>query len=341
MMNNFYTLTPEQQIARLQSMADQALAHWGFQGAQLRLLKYRENCVFGVHDKASGKQFAMRIHRPGYHSDAALRSELTWMEALHADGIQTPEVIHTLQGELMVRVEHEEVPETRVCDLLAWVNGEVLGTIEGDVTPTAEEARSNYHLAGQMAASVHNQASNWAVPEGFKRPIMDGPGLVGERGYLGNFRKHPQLTADQLALLNRAANKVSEDLEAFGKTADRFGLTHADFLPENLLLDGETVRIIDFDDCGFGWYIMDLATSLFFLQGEKIYDVAREGLIEGYRSVRDLPDEHLELLPACLLARGLAYVSWVASRQETEEFVELSPMLIEGSLARAEAYLAQ
>ena len=338
-MSDFYTLSPGQQTAGLETMADQALAHWGLQGAELWLLKYRENCVFGVRDRATGRQYAMRIHRPGYHSEAALRSELNWMEALHADGIQTPEVIHTLQGDLMVTIQSDGIPEARVCDLLGWVNGEVLGTIEGDVTPTAEEARANYRLAGQMAASVHNQASTWLVPEGFERPVMDGPGLVSEQGYLGNFRVHPHLNTEQLALLNRAADKASNDLEAFGRSSDRFGLTHADYLPENLLVDGETIRIIDFDDCGFGWYIMDLATALFFLQGEEIYGAAYEGLIEGYRAVRDLPDEHLQLLPACMLARGLAYISWVATRQETEEFVELSPMLIEGSLSRARAYI--
>ena len=46
-----------------------------------------------------------------------------------------------------------------------------------------------------------------------------------------------------------------------------YGLTHGDFLLENLLRDGDTVLIIDFDDCGFGfgWHVMDVATSLTFL----------------------------------------------------------------------------
>ena len=46
-------------------------------------------------------------------------------------------------------------------------------------------------------------------------------------------------------------------------TCDRYGLIHCDFLPENLLKDGKTLRIIDFDDCGYDWHLFDIATSMF------------------------------------------------------------------------------
>jgi Ser/Thr protein kinase RdoA (MazF antagonist) len=239
----------------------------------------------------------------------------------------------------MVSVQVDGVPEPRVCDLLGWVEGEVLGNIEGGDTVPAGQVRANYRLAGQIAAKIHNQAEHWRLPDGFQRQVMDGEGLVGKRGYLGDFRTHADLAPEQLAQLEKAADAVSRDLEAFGKTPDRFGLTHADFLPENLLIDNSNMRIIDFDDCGFGWYMMDIATALFFLQGEETFDVAREGLIEGYRSERTLTDEHLAMLPACFMARALAYVSWVATRHETETAREISAALIEDATALAEAYL--
>ena len=338
-MNSFYQRSSEEQVKILEIMARVALAHWCLEDAELWTLKYRENCVFGVRD-SDGVQYALRIHRPGYHDARSLKSELEWMEALHQDGVHTPEVIHTKSGDLNIIVEVDEVPEARVCDLLAWVEGEQLGQIEGseiDVSP--DDVRRNHKLAGCIAAQVHNQAQSWAIPEGFKRPVMDGPGLVSEQGYLGDFRTHPHLSAEQLSLLNKAAARVEVELEAFGKSGDRFGLTHADFLPENMLLDQGDIRLIDFDDCGFGWYVMDIATCLFFQLGEASFDAAMEGMIEGYREVRELPDEHLELLGAFFLARCLCYVAWVASRQETAEFEELSPMLIGAALELAEDYL--
>lgn len=342
-MREFYLLAPQQQVSALEVMANKAVKKWAISEPVLWLLKYRENCVFGVKDGISGDKYALRIHRPGYHSNAALNSELRWMEALHNDGVHTPEIIRSRNNLLMEEITVDEVPEARVCDLLGWVIGEVLGTIDGEDEvgnkKSFREVEYDHFFAGQIAAKIHNQAQKWLLPEGFSRPIMDGPGLVSEQGYLGDFRTHPNLTVAQLLLLKKAANLVSRDLESFGKTADRFGLTHADFLPENLLIDGEDIRIIDFDDCGFGWYMMDIATALFFLQGQASYDSAYKGLTRGYRSCRDLPKDHLAMLPAFFLARGLAYLGWVGTRKETQEFIELSPQLIEGAVAMAEEYL--
>jgi len=336
---NFCSLSPDEQVEKLETLARKALDSWGLDHTELWLLKYRENCVFGVYEMETGTKYALRIHRPGYHSDAALNSELKWMEALHAEGIPSPEVIHTSDQKLMVSVKVDEVPEPRVRDLLGWIEGGVLGNIEGGDTASADEVKANYRMAGQIAARIHNQAEHWHLPDGFQRQIMDGEGLVGKSGYFGDFRTHPDLTLEQLNLLKNAADIVSRDLERFGKTPDKFGLTHADFLPENLLIKNNRVRIIDFDDCGFGWYMMDIATALYFLRGEESYDVAREGLIEGYRSERALPEEHLSMLPVCFMARVLAYVGWAVTRHETETAQELSAMLIEDATTQAEAYL--
>ncbi|WP_161599935.1 phosphotransferase [Pseudomonas sp. MPC6] len=337
-MADFYQLDPDQQVERLKKLGLKALEQWSIEQPELSLMKYRENAVFAVTD-ATGAKRALRIHRPGYHSTVALNSELAWMEALKADGIQTPEVIHTTNGKLLVIAEVNEVPEPRQCDLLGWVDGEVLGTIEGSEEQSTQELHTNYYLAGQMAARIHCHAGQWQLPESFFRPVMDAEGLVGTKGYLGNFRLLSGLGDDQVALLDKAADAVMDTLNVFGQSSDRFGLTHADFLPENLLIDGDIIRIIDFDDCGFGWHMMDIATFLFFLLGEPGYDAAYQGLVEGYRSVRELPDSHLELLPTCLLARGLTYLAWVHSRYETETAQEIAPVLIEGVCALAGDYL--
>jgi Ser/Thr protein kinase RdoA (MazF antagonist) len=110
-------------------------------------------------------------------------------------------------------------------------------------------------------------------------------------------------------------------------------------LPENLMTDGKDISIIDFDDSGFGWHLMDIATSLFFLLGEETYESAYAGLIEGYRNQRALPDSHLEMLPTFLLARGMTYLGWVHSRRETETAQEIAPLLVKGVCALADDYM--
>ena len=336
---NFYGLPAADQIERISGLANKALIEWGMNDTEVALLKYRENAVFSVNDLVSGKKYAIRIHRAGYHSNAELLSELQFMQALDHAGIHTPDIIPANTGELFVTVLHPDVPEPRQVDLLEWIDGSPIGTIENDGDATMDEVRANHVTAGSLAARIHNFTERWALPDGFTRRHWDASGLCGDNAHFGTFWKLDRLEAEQKELLLCAREKAKDELAEFGKAPDRYGLTHADFLPENFLYDGKTVNIIDFDDCGFGWHIMDLATSLFFLIGEESYNAAYDGLIEGYRRERNLPDAHLKKLPVFFLVRSLSYLSWIQSRQETETAKEIGPGLVKTACVIAEDYL--
>ena len=336
----FEELSTQERLDGLQQLARVALARWRLDGAPLSLLKYRENAVFKVTDPGSGERCVLRVHRPGYRTDAELRSELQWTAALIAAGIEAPATVPTVTGELFVTVGHEAVPQPRQCDLLRWVEGAIIGDIEAGHVASAEEVRSSHFLSGRLAARIHDHGEHWPRPPGFTRIVMDFEGLIGSRGYLGPYGDCKLLSADQVALLDRARDGIAAALAAFGQTPDRYGLTHGDFLPENLLREGETVRIIDFDDCGFGWHVMDIATSLLFLLGEPQYEDAFAGFVGGYRTVRPLPDQHLEMLPVFLLTRAMTYVGWCGSRPEERLAQEKGPMIIGATLALAEAFLS-
>jgi len=337
----FETLSQEVRVERLERLARTALLRWQLPAATIALLKYRENAVFGVTCGGSGERYVLRVHRARYHSEAELRSELQWIAALNTAGIEAPRVVPAASGELYVTVAQDGVPEARQCDLLRWTEGTIIGDIESGHTAGTDEVRSNHLLAGRLAARIHDHGQRWQRPSGFTRPHMDFDGLIGERAYLGPYSACALLTPAQRAVLDRAKERIRAELTGFGQTPDRYGLTHGDFLPENLLRDGDTVRIIDFDDCGFGWHVMDVATSLMFLLGEPHYDVALAGFVEGYRSVRPLPDAHLEMLPVFFLARAMSYVGWVGSRPEAPITQEKGPWLVESTLAMAEQFLTQ
>ena len=61
-----------------------------------------ENTTYRVEDGASGKRWALRVHRQGYHSRTAIASELAWLMALRRDGVATtPVPVAGLDGELI------------------------------------------------------------------------------------------------------------------------------------------------------------------------------------------------------------------------------------------------
>lgn len=335
-MSEFYNLSPEAQAQRLAQAGNEVLKHWGISPASMSLIKYRENAVFEVRE--GDHRHALRIHRIGYHTDAELDSELRWMGALAEAGIDTPSVIPTRAGELFVTHEAPDLPGRIQVDLFEWLDGQQLGSVEDGLGDESDAAQT-YRTIGEIAARVHNQASAWHLPDGFTRHAWDEHGLAGSDPFWGQFWKLEAASAEQRSLLRRARDRVFEDLGRLPKTADVYSMIHADFAPENLLVSDGQVRLIDFDDAGFGWHMFELSTSLFFIRHEPYYEQAKRALIEGYRAHRPLPDEQLALLPLFDLARGTTYAGWVYTRPETETAQELTPIILEWACELSEAYL--
>ena len=325
--------------ARLAAVAAEALDAWGWRQAQLRLIKHRENAVFAA--VLDGRRRALRLHRQGYHDDAELRSELQWMRALEAAGIEVPQVVPTAAGELFVSRRFEGLPGPLQADLFEWIDGEPLGDVETGVRDAGRDVAQTYFTIGALAGRLHNQSSAWTLPPGFKRHAWDLAGLVGEQPFWGRFWELPTLSNDERKLMERTRQRLRRELSGLRQSPDNYSLIHADFVAENILVDGDQVRLIDFDDAGFGWHLFELATSTHFLMGEECFEAAQEALIRGYRSERPLPDAQLARLPLFSLARATTYLGWVHTRPETETAQEMTPMLVSSTCELAETYLTQ
>jgi Ser/Thr protein kinase RdoA (MazF antagonist) len=191
---------------------------------------------------------------------------------------------------------------------------------------------------------LHNQATAWSLPEGFTRHSWDTDGLVGSEPFWGPFWELEALTEGQRKLLLAARDRVYADMAAYAADPDnagRFSMIHADFVAENLMVDGDAVRLIDFDDAGFGWHLFELVTALHFETDAPYYGEACDALVRGYREYRPLPEAQLQYLPLFMLARSFTYLGWVHTRFETETARELTPMLVDKACGLAREYLAR
>lgn len=75
---------------------------------------------------------------------------------------------------------------------------------------------------------------------------------------------------------------------------DDTGLIHADLHLGNALFHGGTVKLIDFDDCGTGPRLYDLAVAVWELRDRPDYPAFRDALIAGYRTRREVDLDHLD-----------------------------------------------
>lgn len=336
-MTHFFDLDPNQQAERLAAAGRDALRQWNVHDAKLKLIKYRENAVFRVEQGETPR--ALRLHRHGYHSDDELRSELQWMRALEEAGIPVPSIIPAASGAMFVKHSAPDLPGEIQIDLFEWIDGEQLGSVEEGIGDSAS-VNATYATIGTLAAKVHNQAADWQPPPGFARHAWDAEGLAGEQPVWGRFWELEAASRTERKLLTEGRNRVYRELSNLAKSAGTYSMIHADFAPENLLVNGDRIRLIDFDDAGFGWHLFEIATSLYFIMDEPYFDQARDALIDGYRRHRRLPDEQLAMLPLFFLARGLTYIGWVHTRSETETAQALTPMLMKAACSLAEEYLS-
>lgn len=312
------------------SLAQQALPHWNISGATLEIIKHRENTVFKATTD-NGRRFALRVHQEGLHSDAALRSELVWMRALHDDGFPVPGVVLTDTGEFFTRVSNDGLE--RQCSLLEWIEGDLfndLGRVQRGMQP---ELCDRFRRLGALAARLHVQAVDWQTPDGFERHAWDEAGLLGDEPRMGRFWDHPDLTPGQRREFLKARIVLRGLLKKLGKTRDNYGLIHADFLPDNILVHDDHLTLIDFDDCGFGWHLYEMATALLPQIKQPFFDDLVAAYLEGYRSERAFSAADEKILPAFLMICSLNYLGWLQKRGDNLAHADrLAQELISGLL---------
>ena len=321
--------------ADLAAAARRAVEAWPIDVRELTLISLSENAVFRV-DGTDGRAYALRLHRLGYNTRRELESELEWTSALRTAGIGVPAPLPTRAGEHYTAVPIRAQAEPRLVGVVEWVAGVSLASV---IKRERDGAAIAQHFAelGRIAARLHNQASAWTPPPGFVRRSWDADGLVGEQPLWGQFWQVPQLRPAQRDLLLRAREQIWSSLRDYGRNAATYGLIHADLHSSNVLIDGERLTVIDFDDAGFGWHQYELAVALSAQLGAPSSEAMRAALIAGYRSERPLSEEALALLPMFSLIRLLVLLGWVHGRPELDHGDRLGP-LIESACGDADAF---
>lgn len=325
--DQFYGASEDVQISNLAQLAKKALIQYGMQDADISELAYRENMTFEIDAGRKGK-FALRIHQAGYRTDAQVQSELDFMEYINSEGILTPNLVRTEAGESFITTEHASVPELRQCDLFKWIDGTPLRKSSEVPNMSVVGMSEAYSEVGRLTAGIYNASEKWTRPERFERLSWDVEGIIGDSAHLGDFRKVKSATDHQRGLLSDLADRLRNDLDSFGKTPDRFGLSQADLLPENLMVCSDGVRIIDFDDTGDNWIMFDVATAFCDLTNSEYFNPCLEGFVKGFRQLRPLPDEQLAMLPTFMMARLLSYLGHTASRDYLAQSKEMQAMLL-------------
>ena len=335
-MPGFDALPHDEQLRRLHLLATAALGRYDLPpGAEAHLINVSENATYRVEAPAGGGKWALRVHREGYHSRNAIASELAWLIALRRDGaVVTPTPIAGTDGESIQLVPHETLPRPRHVVLFDWEEG-----VEPD--EEQQDLRGAFEVLGEITARMHVHVEDWPKPAGFERFTWDFETTLGSRPHWGSWRGGMGLTPEIEALFSRTVDLVGRRLGRFGSSARRFNLVHCDMRLANLLIDGASTKVIDFDDCGFGWLMYDCATTVSFFEHKPEVPELIAAWLRGYRKVIDLPRADEEEIPTFVMLRRLLLVAWIGSHSETELARSMGVEYTEGAAPLCEDYLAR
>jgi Ser/Thr protein kinase RdoA (MazF antagonist) len=146
---------------------------------------------------------------------------------------------------------------------------------------------------------------------------------------------------EERAQLERLDATIAARLAGYGQGTSRFGLVHADIRLANLLVAGDRVQVIDFDDSGFSWFMYDFATTVTFMEDHPRVPELRDAWVEGYRTEAGLEPAAEAELDTFVMLRRLLVVAWIGSHHTfAPEAAELGPGSTAGSCALAENYLS-
>jgi len=316
-------------LGHLDQLANQSLELWDIPaGSTMRLINVSENATYLVK-APGGFRAVLRIHRENYHSRRAIECELAWADALHAEGgVVTPAVYTGKDGARIQSGHTAALPNPRFMVLFHFVEGK-----EPDPSHDLVEPFRNL---GAIAARTHLHSISWRKPDQFERLTWDLETVYGPRATWGNWREAPGVTPDIRVALEQTEAVVRTRLTAFGKTKDRYGLIHADMRLANLLFDADSTRLIDFDDCGFGWFLYDFATGISFMEDHPQVGALKAAWVEGYRRVRELSPADENEIDTLVMLRRMALLAWIGSHIEAPEPQRMAP-----DFARVTAELAQ
>lgn len=305
-------------------LARQAITHYDLNVTEVVWLAHTHNAVFSVQ-AGDGARYVLRLLNPSA-DPAYFQSEQHWLDRLYAARLAVPRVIPAKAGPVTVQ---RDDGQTIHAALFTYLTGE-------SHTPESVQAADMQRI-GDFLARMHTVDP--PDDNDFQRPRLDFEGLYGKNSPYASAGESDVFSPRQREVMGAAAQQVKAAMDTLGQDSTHFRMIHGDLLLKNILFEGDMVKALDFEYCGWGYTLYDLTPLLWGLKSQPRYPELAAALWDGYATRRPVIQTYHSLLEAFIAGRQVASMRWLAANLDNPSVRSAAPDLIAQRTGELEGFL--
>jgi len=252
--------------------------------------------LLGTHTK-----YVVRVYCYNWRTKVEIQQELELLNLLKNNNLSVSFPIPDKEGNLIQEINAPE--GLRYVVLFTFAEGEKMRFMTNETC----------FAIGSMMAKIHNITANKKIDRvNYNSDIL-----------LNKACEHLNLffsdDLNEMKYLKQISSKMSKNFGDSNLSENQKGIVHLDIWYDNLSVNKENeITIFDFDNCGNGFLILDVAyfcKQLFFIESDKNeYEIKVESFLNGYRKERSLSEKELKLIPEAGASIFMFYLGVQAQR---------------------------
>ena len=323
-----YAVSYLAQVKRLRAMATEVIKLYPLNVRTIDFIKYSANAIFKITD-TQNKSFVLRINPTEYHTEQAISEEIMWLQHIaNTTNLLVPIPVKTIDGKYLIEARHPLLLSSRFCTVFEWLPGKKRWKSINELY-----ARN----LGEIIAKLQKSGQGINMQH---RHYWLADGLVGaDTARFFNVEQLTEVSVEEQEMITAARRIVYEKLKHYEIAhKDKTGVVHTDIQPNNILVHDGHYAVIDFDECGIGFYGDDLAVALCAFEHvaegnkQKSFMKLREALFNGYSKFMPLSEEDIQLSPYFILARKLTTIAWLEARKNNPNLRYYFPIAIKRAI---------
>ncbi|HEV7350131.1 phosphotransferase enzyme family protein [Telluribacter sp.] len=273
------------------------------------------------------KKFVFRVYSLDWRSEAEIAEEIRLLETLKANDLSVSYAVADRAGTYIQALPAPEGPRYGV--LFTYAEGKKIRDLSLPLC----------HRLGTLMAQMHQLTRPLILNR-----VTYNLHTLTELPYEYARRHFPEEN-QEMKFVKRAGEYLRTEIQKMDTRALRSGAVHLDIWYDNMnITDEQEATLFDFDFCGNGYLLYDLAyfiMQLYHTEPDKVqYQARLDHFLAGYETITVLTDEEKKWLPLAGLSIWIFYLGVQSQRFDNWSNIFLTENYLKRYIGMAKNWLA-